>query len=238
MLKIIQIISFFLLNSFNLGHSSIIQTTPVKQFSGAAFGTMSEQHDWNIDLQGNGSLTNDGFHILHLNNDHLCIERQEIIETIEEKCLNVLPSNYVSIEENTKFVEGVYARTFHRDVGRFSLGTKYPVFKALMYMNDGPLLSVVPKSHTNSDVKVEQVFLISSTPGTIILNNADIVHAGALNNLGNKRRLIGITFCHQDDVYKVLSASPVKNSLESNNNYDNYDNRGWIDGKLVETLKW
>ena len=121
MFKILQILSLFLLNYFNLGYCSIKSTIPVKQFSGAVFGTMVEQQDWNITLQGTGNLTKDGFHILHLNTEYLSLERPELIQKIEEKCLDILPSNYVSIEENTKFVEGVYARTFHRDVGKFSL---------------------------------------------------------------------------------------------------------------------
>ena len=236
MFKLFQLLSFFLLNTFNLYGCSITETTPVKQFSGATFGEMAEQQDWNISLHGPGNLKYIGFEVLHLDNDSLSLDRQELIQKIKHKCLSVLPSGYLSVEENTKFVHGVYARTFHRDVGMFSLGTSYPVFKALTYMNDGPLLSVVPGSHTNPYFKAEESFLISSTAGTIILNNADIVHAGAVNTLGEKRRLVGLTFCHSDDVKKVLSASNVKNSLEPNNE-DKYD-RGWIEDKLVETLKW
>ena len=211
-------------------------TTPVKQFSGATFGEMAEQQDWNITLRGSGNLTNNGFQVFHLDPQVLSLDRPELIQQIKQKCLAALPSGYVNVEENTKFVHGVYARTFHRDVGMFSLGTAQPVFKALMYMNDGPLLSVVPGSHTNPDFEAEQAFLISSTAGTIILNNADIVHAGAVNTLGAKRRLVGLTFCHRDDANKVLGASTVKNSLEPNNK--GKGDRGWSEGQLVQTLQW
>ena len=37
-------------------------TTPVKQFSGATFGEMAEQQDWNITLRGSGNLTHNGWY--------------------------------------------------------------------------------------------------------------------------------------------------------------------------------
>lgn len=235
MIKFIQL-ALILLNTFNFGDCSKTGSIPVKQFSGAKFGEMTEQQDWNLKFFGPGSLKYNGFQVLHLDCGSLSLDRQALIEQIKQKCLEVLPPGYVNIEENTKFVEGVYARTFHRDVGMFSLETSYPVFKALMYMNDGPLLSVIPGSHLKSDVEAKNVYLISSTAGTIILNNADVVHAGAINTLGKDRQLIGLTFSHHDDANKVRSASAVTNSLEPNNK--NKEDRGWNKDELIETLQW
>lgn len=238
MFKVIQFLSLILFNTYYLGECSTRLTEPVKQFSGATFGNMMEQQNWNFGLYGHGNLINDGFKILHLDSKSLDLEKSELINKMKRKCLSELPSDYVSIDKNTKYVHGVYARTFHRDVGMFSLKTSYPVFKALMYMNDGPMLSVVPGSHGNSEYKVEEVFLISSTSGTIILNNADVIHAGAINNHGENRRLIGITFSHKDDVNRVLNANKVKDSLESNNKDNKDNNRGWNKDKFVPTLQW
>ena len=68
------------------------------------------------------------------------------------------------------------------------------------------------------------------------INNADVVHAGAVNTLGAERQLVGLTFCHADDVAIVRNAQRVRESLEPNKH--GADSRGWVEGGSVQTLQW
>merc|ERR1711964_29687 len=214
-------------------------STPVTDFSGATFGHKLIETPWNFSVHGDGNLESDGFHVLH-NEKAMGLERPAMVQHIKEKCLAQLPEGYVNIEEQTKFVQGVVARAFHRDVGKYSIATVHPVFKALTYFNEGPLLSVVPGSHAKPEFKAEHAHIISGPAGTTILNNADVVHAGAVNTLGAERQFVGLPFCHADDVVRVRNAKRVRDSLETNKQgaSKEADARGWVEGSSVQTLQW
>lgn len=215
--------------------------TPVSTFTGATFGHHgSAELQWNFTTQGDGDLDKDGFRVLHLSGA-MELERSALVQHLKNSVLAHLPRNYMNLQEQTKFVQGVVARKFHRDVGRYSIKTVYPVYKALAYFNKGPLLSVVPGSHMDPAFKAERVQTISGPAGTMIINNADVIHAGAVNKLGGKRQLVGLTFCHADDVGRVRAAQRVRASLEPNKQQGapkDSEMRGWVEGENVQTLQW
>eukprot|EP00937_MAST-01D_sp_MAST-1D-sp2_P003901 g3901.t1 len=223
-----------------VGGISAIPAIPVKDFSGATFGHHLVEQQWNFTADGDGSLDKDGFRVLHLGSA-MGLERTALVQQLRDGVLAQLPTKYVNVEEQTKFVHGVVARQFHRDVGQYSIKTQHPVFKALTYFNAGPLLSVVAGSHSGPTFTAEHAYTISGPAGTTVINNADVVHAGAVNTLGAKRQLVGLTFCHAADAERVRAAQRVRASLEPNKpNVPAADAnlRGWVEGGSVQTLQW
>ena len=69
--------------------------------------------------------------------------------------------------------------------------TKYPIFTYIEYFNKGPVLSVCSGSHRTVPFLFQRAQTIYNNNSQIgILFNCDLIHAGALNNLGNKRHAV------------------------------------------------
>jgi len=119
----------------------------------------------------------------------------------KNEILKLLPPNYIYIDYKYE-IKGCTLSTFHRDVtsSQYIFKTKYHVYTHITYNNYGPLLSICPKSHITTPYLASSPVIIYGKPKTTILFNCDCIHAGALNNLGDKRHAIQYKICHIDDL--------------------------------------
>lgn len=135
---------------------------------------------------------------LSLNTDGFKIFRHD---NIEEIISSSLPKDYILIDY-LYIIKGCTISTFHRDVtsSSFIFKTRYPIYTLITYYNKGPLLTLCPESHTTTPFLFQPPKIIYGNPGTSILFNCDIVHAGAMNNFGDERLAIQRKICHKDDL--------------------------------------
>jgi hypothetical protein len=115
-----------------------------------------------------------------------------------------LDSDFV-LMDYIMFLSNSVLHTCHRDNNgmRFN-DIKHKSYTILIYIDDmKQYLDVVPGSHNHigiySDDKTE-TFICK--PGSIIMFDSDLVHAGSLNNNKNNRR-IQLKVCHKDDEQKL-----------------------------------
>ena len=119
--------------------------------------------------------------------------------------LTYLPENYIFL--NYKYyIKGCSLSTFHRDVtsSQYIYKTKYPTYTYIQYFNTGPHLSVCQGSHKTTPYLFQPPITISGVKGDSYLFNCDLVHAGAINQFGNKRYVKQYKIIHKDDV-KIMS---------------------------------
>ena len=149
----------------------------------------------------------------------------------KDEIYNYLSNNYKIL--NYKYsIKGCTLQTFHRDVtsSQYIFKTKYPVYTYIEYFNKGPVLSVCPGSHKTVPFLFQRAQTIYNNNNSRIgiLFNCDLVHAGALNNLGNTHKLLK-DFESAKQAYKqALQIDPnFANSLQNlaNLKFDlnNYD---------------
>lgn len=144
----------------------------------------------------------------------------------KKNILKELPHNYNFI--NYKYqIKGCSLCTFHRDVtsSQFIFKTKYPVYTCITYNNKGNLLTICPSSHKTIPFLFEKPLIINGNEGTTILFNCDIIHAGAINNFGDKRHAIQYKICHKDDLNKLnhlIGIDKISNGNCNNNQIYEY----------------
>jgi len=146
-------------------------------------------------------------------------------DNINEIVKNNLSKDYVFIDY-LYTIKGCTLSTFHRDVtsSAFIHKTKYPVYTIISYYNSGPLLTLCPESHTTAPFLFQPPVIISGNPKTTILFNCDLVHAGAINNLGDERLAIQRKICHKDDLERLshligINKTNIGKCDKKNNNY-------------------
>ena len=176
------------------------------------------------------------FHFLH-ETDYILIKNNLdngfVILENKDEIYNYLSSDYQFL--NYQFlnyqytIKGCTLQTFHRDVtsSQYIFNTKYPVYTYIVYFNKGPVLSVCPGSHKTVPFLFQRAQTIFNNNSRIgILFNCDLVHAGALNNLGNKRHAIQYKIAHQDDFEKLKHLNNINkitnNDCKNNNFLKNY----------------
>jgi hypothetical protein len=144
------------------------------------------------------TLSKEGFKIF--NHDNI----EEIIKTS-------LPEDFILLDYEF-IIKGCTLSTFHKDVtsSSFIHKTKHPVYTIISYYNKGPLLSICPESHSTTPYVIQSPVIIRGEPRTSILFNCDLVHAGALNNLGEERLAIQRKICHKDDIKKLTHLIGIK----------------------------
>jgi len=139
--------------------------------------------------------------------------------------LKHLPPNYVFIDYIYQ-IKGCTLSTFHRDVtsSQYIFNTKYPIYTYITYNNDGALLSICPSSHKTTPFLFNPPVIIKGNKGTSILFNCDVIHAGAINEFGNKRHVTQYKICHIDDLEKLAHLKGIniikKGKCEDNKNYE------------------
>lgn len=133
----------------------------------------------------------------------------------ETKVLDVLPEGYVFLDYEYD-IRGCTIQTFHRDVtsSAYYFNTKHPVYTFTIYKTKGKLLSVCPSSHkTVPFVWSSPKIIQSNNDKTCILFNSDLVHAGAMSDIGNNRHATQYKIVHVDDLGKFKNLQGVKKML-------------------------
>lgn len=154
------------------------------------FINIGNLYEYNDNYKYNRNIITDGYTVI--DNDN------------KNEILKLLPNNYHYIDYKYE-IKGCTLSTFHRDVtsSQYIFKTKFPVYTHISYYNQGPLLSICPKSHLTAPYLASSPLIIYGKPKTSILFNCDCIHAGALNNLGNQRHAIQYKICHIDDLPKL-----------------------------------
>ena len=116
-----------------------------------------------------------------------------------------LPMNEYVFLDYTYTIQGTALPTFHRDVtsGQRYCGTQYPTYTAIQYDFDGDFLAVCPNSHTHYPFTLTRPHIISGKKSTIVLFNADLLHAGMPNTVGDRRIAHQYKLVHKDDVHRM-----------------------------------
>jgi len=115
--------------------------------------------------------------------------------------LSMLPDDYVFVDY-LYIIQGTALPTFHRDVtsGQRYCGTKYPTYTAIQYHFDGDFLAVCPNSHKHYPFVLSSPHTISGKKSTIVLFNADLLHAGMPNTVGDRRVAHQYKLVHKEDL--------------------------------------
>lgn len=129
------------------------------------------------------------------------IDWQDKIKIVENDVLNLLPDGYRFLDYSY-YIQGCSLSTFHRDVTscQHILNTKYPTYTVAIYEFDGDFISVCPKSHLTYPFVFSQPLKISGRRNTLVLFNADLVHAGIINTKGLERKIIQFKVVHESDM--------------------------------------
>jgi len=128
-----------------------------------------------------------------------------IRESSKETALSKLPdtSNYVFLQYKY-IIRGCSLSTFHRDVtsSSYIYQTKHPVYTYIEYTNETrePLLSVCPGSHKSTPFLYSSPLTVWGQGTTGLLFHCDLVHAGAINRLGDLRYAEQYKIAHKDDL--------------------------------------
>lgn len=124
-----------------------------------------------------------------------------INDATDKNILEYLPKNYIFIDYKYE-IKGCTLSTFHRDVtsSQYIYNTKYSIYTLIIYYNNGPLLTVSPKSHKSTPYSWDKSVIIYGKENTGILFNCDLIHAGAMNDFQDSRRAIQYKICHKDDL--------------------------------------
>jgi hypothetical protein len=145
------------------------------------------------------SIKNEGFTIFNVNIKELYKDKKKLFNSILKK----LPDGYQFLDYEYKIVNStVY--TFHRDVTSSQKyhNLLYPSYTLIIYLSDNKLLSICPNSHEQKLFISNPITIYGRKLGRAILFNADIVHAGAINET-SERIAFQYKICHRDDIYKL-----------------------------------
>jgi hypothetical protein len=149
-----------------------------------------------------------------------------ITNATNKNILKYLPEKYVYVNYVYE-IRGCTLSTFHRDVtsSQYIYDTKYPVYTFIIYFNEGPLISVSPNSHKSVPFSWNKSHIIYGKYNTGILFNSDIIHSGAINDMGSSRKAIQYKICHIDDVETIRHLIGIKkiNYGKCNRNSKNYE---------------
>jgi hypothetical protein len=136
---------------------------------------------------------------------HFFLNNKHIISKIHE----VLPQEYVLIDY-TYVIENSSIHTFHRDYtsSKNYNNLKYPSYTMILYLDKSDTgLNIIPGSHRdNSYVYIHnQAKKLHFVPGTAVIFDADILHAGSIVHNDIKRRCIQFKIIHKEDIHKLPS---------------------------------
>jgi len=131
-----------------------------------------------------------------------------------------LPPGYVFLNYQY-IIRGCSLSTFHRDVtsSPYIHNTIHPVYTYIEYtISDIPLLTVCPGSHTTTPFLYSSPVIISGKGKTGVLFHCDLVHAGALNPIGEMRYAEQYKIAHIDDLHSLSHLQNIR--IEKNGQCD------------------
>jgi len=130
-------------------------------------------------------------------------------QNITYKIHEILPEEYILIDY-TYVIENSSIHTFHRDYtsSKNYNNLKYPSYTMILYLDNSDTgLNIIPGSHVDNSCiyfwnRVKKLHFI---PGTAVIFDADILHAGSIVDNDIKRRCIQFKIIHKDDIDKLQS---------------------------------
>ena len=92
--------------------------------------------------------------------------------------------------------------TWHRDVtsGQHYWDTTHPTYTLIHYKYAGDFLSVSPGSHCDFPYAFQRPVDIVGDENCFVLFNADLLHAGMPNTVGDARHAVQYKLAHREDV--------------------------------------
>jgi len=144
------------------------------------------------------TLEADGFVVFHFLSGSLSGSPQA---SLQQATLQRLPPDYEFLDYEYT-IRGTSLSTWHRDVtsGQSYHQTKYPTYTAIHYLYDGAHLSVAPGSHRTFPFTWTGPKHIDGANGTVVLFNADLLHAGRPNRIGAARHAVQYKIAHSYDL--------------------------------------
>lgn len=133
----------------------------------------------------------------------------------KEDAIQRLPVGYNMIPY-AYHVRGDGVSTFHRDVtsSPYEFQTKHPVYTLIHYKFEGNHLSACLGSHLQTPFLWNPPSVVKGDTDDYYLFHCDLIHAGALNIIGNKREIIQYKICHQDDLEKLSHLNGIQVSKQ------------------------
>jgi hypothetical protein len=121
--------------------------------------------------------------------------------TDKEAARVLLGPDYVFLDYEYT-IRGCSLSTWHRDVtsGQRYWETTHPTYTLIHYKHDGDFLSISPGSHDDFPYAPRRPVDIRGPANTMVLFNADMLHAGMLNTAGEGRHAVQYKLAHRDDL--------------------------------------
>lgn len=142
------------------------------------------------------------------------------------RILEHLPDGYTFLDYKY-VIRGCSLSTFHRDVtsSPYIYETRHPIYTYIEYVvpptidRDIPLLTVCPTSHKTTPFVYSAPVVIRGEKGkTGILFHCDLLHAGAINELGQFRYAEQYKVAHIEDLDKLSHLQKIR--MEKNGKCD------------------
>jgi hypothetical protein len=121
--------------------------------------------------------------------------------TSKDTSLLILGSDYVFLDYEYT-IRGCSLSTWHRDVtsGQRYWNTQYPTYTLIHYKYSGDMVSLVPGSHNDFPYAFQRPADVVGAADTMVLFNADMLHAGMPNTAGADRHVVQYKLAHRDDL--------------------------------------
>ena len=128
-------------------------------------------------------------------------------DSITHKIHEILPKDYQLINY-TYIIENSAIHTFHRDYtsSKNYNNLTYPSYTMILYLDKSDTgLNIIPGSHIdNTYIYIDNpAQKLQFQPGTAIIFDADILHAGSVIHNDIKRHCIQFKIIHKDDIHKL-----------------------------------
>lgn len=149
----------------------------------------------------NRNLADDGFCCFSVGKEAFNQKGRE--ENERDETLKRLPPDYEFLDYDYTIYSAALS-TFHRDVtsSQVLYGCVYPVYTLIVYEYGGDLLSVCPASERTWPFVLSRIVNLSGPPGTCVLFNSEILHAGQPNQC-RPRLARQYKICNRKDIKKL-----------------------------------
>lgn len=142
--------------------------------------------------------------------DGFCCFSTKSREDERSIALQKLPKNYVFLDYEYT-IHSTALSTFHRDVtsSQHLYDCENPVYTLIVYEYGGDLVSICPASDKSWPFVWSRIVNISGPPGTCVLFNSEILHAGQTNHC-RPRLARQYKLCHLDDIKKLQHLQGIR----------------------------
>jgi hypothetical protein len=136
------------------------------------------------------TLSNDGFMVWNGND--------------KDAARMILGHDYVFLDYEYT-IRGCSLSTWHRDVtsGQCYWDTDCPTYTLIHYKHSGDMVSLVPGSHNDFPYALQRPVDVVGPADTMVLFNAEILHAGMPNTNGSDRHAVQYKLAHRCDLDRL-----------------------------------